>query len=104
MRENPSDIYEESGFDIGKHIIRNKGAAEQIAEITRDPGTNLFRVKATGQKEGTITIDYEHRLYERHCDYAEPECYSAWTGLYVQVQRIGTIVNVDIRRNAEIDH
>lgn len=104
LKENPSDIYEESGFNIGKHIIRNKGAAEQIAEITRVPGTNLFRIKAIGQKEGTIAIDYEHRLYERHCDYIASECYSAWTGLYVTVQRIGTIVNVDIRRNAEIDH
>ena len=104
LRENPSAIYEESGFNIGKHIIRNKGAAEQIAEITRDPGTNLFRVKATGQKEGIITIDYEHDLYERHCDYMATECYTAWTGLYIQVQRIGTIVNVDIRRNVEMDH
>ena len=102
LRENPTDIYEESGYNIGKHIIR-KGA-EQIAEITRDPDTNLFRVKAIGEKEGTITIDYEHDLYERHCDYMATECYTAWTGLYVQVQRIGSIVNVDIRRNAEIDH
>jgi len=104
LRENPSDIYEESDYSIGKHIIRTKGAAEQIAEITRDPDTNLFRVKATGQKEGTITIDYEHSLYERHCDYMAPECYTAWTGLYVKVQQIGSIVNVDIRKNVMIDH
>jgi len=104
LRENLSDIYEESDYSIGKHIIRTKGAAEQIAEITRDPDTNLFRVKATGQKEGTITIDYEHSLYERHCDYMAPECYTAWTGLYVKVQQIGSIVNVDIRKNVMIDH
>ena len=102
LRENPSDIYEESDYNIGKHTIR-KGA-EQIAEITTDPTPNLFRVKAIGQKEGTITIDYEHSLGERHCDYIASECYIAWTGLYVQVQRIGSIVNVDIRKNVEMDH
>ncbi|MCG7337048.1 S-layer homology domain-containing protein [Sporosarcina sp. ACRSM] len=104
LKENPSDVYEETATaDLGKHIIRTKDA-EQIAIITRDPGTNLFRVKATGQKEGTISIDYDRRLSERYCDYIEPECYSAWTGLYVQVQRIGSIVNVDIRKDYEMDH
>lgn len=103
LRENLTEIYDEGPkFNIGKHTITTKDA-EQIAEVTRDPGTNLFRAKATGEKEGTITIDYEHRLSERSCDYMEPECYSAWTGIYVRVQRIGSIVKVDISKIYEPD-
>ena len=103
LRENLTEIYDEGPkVNIGKHTIQTKDA-EQIAEISRDPGTNLFRAKATGLKEGIITIDYEHRLSERYCDYMEPECYSAWTGIYVQVQRIGSIVNIGISKIYETD-
>lgn len=86
LKEQLSDMYEEAEFDIGKHKIVTKNY-EQIAEITRDPGTNLFRARVTGEKEGFVKIEYENGIsYE----------YSYQTGLNVSVQRIGVIWNVEI--------
>lgn len=102
IRENPSDVYEETEPYKGGYKIREKNSGE-IAAITREPGTNTFRVKATGKKAGTIHIDYDQRLTHRSCDGTD--CYySAWSGLVVDVQRIGSIVNVYIRPDFEPDH
>ena len=99
IRETPFAVFEDTATYKGGYKLREKDAAE-IAEITRDPGTNTFRVKATGKKAGTIHIDYENRLTDRSCD--DTDCYySAWTGLVVDVQQIGSIVNVYIRRDLE---
>ena len=88
--------------NIGKRTIRTKDAG-QIATVTRNPGTNLFRGHVTGQKEGTINIEYEHTLSDKSRD--DTECYSSvWTGLYVEVRRIGSIVNVNINRYTVPDH
>ena len=43
------------------HKVITKGH-EQIAEITRDASTNLFTASLTGQKEGTIVIEYENSI------------------------------------------
>lgn len=102
IREIPVAVYEEIPSYKGGYKIREKNAAE-IAEITRDPATNTFRVKATGKKAGEIHIDYETRLTDRSCD--DTDCYSsAWQGLFVDVKQIGSIVNVYIRRDLELDH
>lgn len=101
IRENPTDVYVETEKYKGGFKIREKDAA-QIAEITRDPGTNTFRIKATGKKEGTVHIDYDHRLTEIVCEGLE--CSSAWIGFVVDVRQIGSIVNVYVRRDLELDH
>ena len=105
LKESLSAVFDEGAeANLGKHTIRTTKGVGEVATITRDPGTNLFRIHTTGEKVGTMYIDYEGRVSERYCDYIAPECYSAWTGLYVSVDRIGSIVNLDIRRNIEMDH
>ncbi|MGA4517143.1 S-layer homology domain-containing protein [Solibacillus silvestris] len=97
VRENISDVYDMGAdYNIGKHIIQTKDA-EQIATITRDPGTNLFRAHATGQKEGEVFIGFEHKVTEKYCD--ETWCYlNDWIGIHVIVERIGSISSVRIYR------
>lgn len=89
-------------YNIGKHTIRTKDA-EQIVTVTRDPGTNVFRATASGQQEGIVDIDFEHKITEKSCDGTD--CYTiVWLGLYVKVERIGSIVNVSIFKSMEPDH
>ncbi len=105
LRENLSAVLDEGAdADIGKHTIQTNKAVGEVATITRDSGTNLFRIQTTGEIEGTMYIDYEHRVSERYCDAIVPECYAAWTGLYVRVQRMGSIVNLDVSTMYETDH
>lgn len=95
VKEQLSDLFDMGAeYNIGKHTIRTKDV-EQIATVTREPGTNLFRANATGQKAGTISIDFEHNIVEKSCD--DTECYSNnWVGISVIVEQIGSIVNVQI--------
>ena len=58
-----NDYYDkEAAENIGKHKIVTKNA-DEIAEITRDPGTNVFRV--TAKKLGTVEVEFENRVYWR---------------------------------------
>ena len=85
-----------TAFDIGKHTIVTENY-EQIADVSRDPSTNLFR--ATGKTAGKVQIDYEHpKTDEGFCeDYT---CYeNIKYGLFVYVEQIGSIVNVRIGAN-----
>ena len=87
LREEHTTTYEErASKDVGMHKIITKGH-EQIAEITRDASTNLFTASLTGQKEGTIVIEYENPI---RTDYIHI------SGLRVDVMRIGSIWNVSI--------
>lgn len=97
VKEQLSDLFDVGAtYSIGKHTIRTKDA-EQIATVTRDPGTNLFRTQVTGQKEGVISIDFEHNIVEKSCD--DTECYvSDWIGISVIVERVGSIANVTMRQ------
>jgi len=104
LKENLSVVYDEgTEADIGKHTIQtNKGVGE-VATITRDPGTNLFRIHTTGETEGTMYVDYENRQSYRSCD--DTDCYSGtWKGLYVSVKRMGSIVNLDVNKMLDMDH
>ena len=57
------DYYDkEAAENIGKHKIVTENA-DEIAEITRDPGTNVFRV--TAKKLGTVEVEFENRVYWR---------------------------------------
>ncbi|MCG3088359.1 S-layer homology domain-containing protein [Sporosarcina cyprini] len=101
LKEEPSAVYKEIAEYKGKYKLSANSA--DIAEITFDADTNTFHIKATGKKEGTIYVDYEQRLTEKSCD--DTECYfSAWSGLIVGVKQMGSIVNVFVKRDAEIDH
>ena len=102
VRKNPSEVFEETEPYEGGYKVREKNA-DEIAKITRVPGTNKFHVEATGKKAGTIHIDFDHLLNNRpSCD--NPDCYNSWKGLVVHVRQIGSIVNVYIQRDGEPDH
>ena len=102
LKEQPVAELDDGEVVIGKHTIRTKNA-EQMATVTRDPGTNLFRATATGSKEGIIYIDYEYRAGHRSFDGSGYSTLT-WTGINVVVQRMGPIVNVGIGRMYESDH
>ncbi|SKB01515.1 S-layer homology domain-containing protein [Sporosarcina newyorkensis] len=69
-----------ANYDIGKHILP-KGS-EQIAEITRDEGTNMFHV--VGKKAGAVEIKLpDHKKLDL-------------MGLHVRVQEMGPIIQVEI--------
>lgn len=81
IKEQRETVFElNENFDIGNHIIRTKDA-EQIATVTRDPGTNVFRAKATGEKKGYISVDFEKTVTDREC-FSKYECFSSvWLGI-----------------------
>ena len=59
-----NDYYDEKAAkNIGKHKIVTKNA-DEIAEITRDPGTNVFRV--TAKELGTVEVEFENSVYWRN--------------------------------------
>lgn len=103
VKEQLSDLIDMGAkYNIGKHTTRTKNA-EQMVTVTRDPGTNVFRATASGQKEGIVDIDFEHKITEKSCDGTD--CYIiVWLGIYVKVERIGSIVNVSIYKSMEPEH
>lgn len=86
LKEQLSDTYTELTPNIGKHKITTKNY-EQIASITRGPGTNTFHAELTGQKEGSVIMEYENSIVMET---------AVQTGLSVVVKKIGVIWNVDI--------
>src|SRR5690606_17309850 len=86
LKEQLSDTYTELTPNIGKHKITTKNY-EQIASITRGPGTNIFHAELTGQKEGSVIMEYENSIVMET---------AVQTGLSVVVKKIGVIWNVDI--------
>ncbi|PIC64088.1 Parasporal protein [Sporosarcina sp. P13] len=73
-------------FDIGKHKILTKDY-EQIATITRDPSTNLFTARLTGDNVGSVVVEFER---------GERSEYYQQTGLRINVRKIGSIMNIEI--------
>ncbi|MBB4824965.1 hypothetical protein HNO89_002191 [Sporosarcina luteola] len=101
LKENLSAVYEEKAEYKGKYKVLEKDA-EEIAIITKDPGTNTFRARPAGEKVGRIHVAYDQTLTEAGCDGTGPfaECYTfSWIGLRVDVNRIGSIVNISITRD-----
>ncbi|PID16997.1 hypothetical protein CSV63_03690 [Sporosarcina sp. P34] len=70
---------------------------EQIANVSRDPGTNLFC--ATGKTEGKVQIDYEHPKMDEGFGEEYASYDNIKHGLFVYVEQIGSIVNVRIGAN-----
>ncbi|MDV6379269.1 S-layer homology domain-containing protein [Sporosarcina sp. GW1-11] len=75
--------------DIGKHKILTKDY-EQIATITKDPQTNLFTARLTGDNIGSVVIEFERG--ENSENYQQ-------TGLWINVRKIGSIMNIEIYSN-----
>ncbi|PID01612.1 Parasporal protein [Sporosarcina sp. P2] len=81
------------GAKLGKHVLP-KGS-EQIATVTRDPGTNVFRI--TPKKPGEFFVDFpeakgvsqgNHRVYY---------------GITVKVRQLGAYLHVDATVSEEDD-
>ncbi|PIC85681.1 Parasporal protein [Sporosarcina sp. P20a] len=90
LKEQHVSTYDRgTNFDIGKHTISTKNY-EQLATITRDPGTNHFTARLTGDKAGFIYIEFERG--ERSEYYQE-------TGLSINIRKLGSIMNIEIRRD-----
>ena len=73
---------------LGRHVLPKN--AEQIAAITRDPGTNLFRADA--QKAGSFDIkfpdDNDH----------------IFLGITIDVAQLGPIMNIGMYKDYYVDH
>lgn len=91
--------------DIGNYSITPQNH-EEIADITREPGTNTFHF--TGKKEGTVVIYYEHKFYKGlvcQGEVYEAQCSGNYMiGLFARVKQIGSIINVSGDRMTQPDH
>lgn len=112
LREQPSYVFDtktlfehddyydkEAAENIGKHKVVTKNAAE-IAEITRDPGTNVFRV--TAKKVGTVEVEFENSVYWR---IGQPgDAFSGITsGMKIAVQEMNGLINISASQIYEIN-
>ena len=106
LKEQPTASYGiEDKYDIGK-IRMWPNNYEQIVDVTRVPGTNTFHF--TGKSEGKVEINYEHDIDTgRFCDGPNEtgECWrTILTGIYVNVEQIGSIIQVRANRSVMPDH
>ena len=105
LKEQPTFSYgEEDKYDIGKYNIWPENY-EQIADVTREPGTNTFHF--TGKKAGTVTIDYENKIdKDPSCEGPNTgDCYRhIMTGIEVSIEQIGSIIHVRGGGSMESDH
>lgn len=89
----------EAAKNIGKHKILTKDA-DQIATVTRDPGTNLFRADA--KAVGSIEIEFENKVSWAFGVPGEMTSGST-TGIRIDVQRMGEITNISINNISYIN-
>ena len=104
LPEKTSAVYDKNEkFDIGQHKIVTKNH-DQIATVTRDPGTNTFR--ATGKKEGYVEMEFEHITNQGTiCDGIGGYCQTDHvTGLTVSVEQLGSIMYVSMFSKVLPDH
>ena len=106
LKEQPTASYGiEDKYDIGK-ISMWPNNYEEIVDVTRVPGTNTFHF--TGKSEGEVLINYEHNIDTgRFCDGPNEtgECWrTILTGNYVNVEQIGSIIQVRASRSVVPDH
>ncbi|MBO0603389.1 S-layer homology domain-containing protein [Sporosarcina sp. E16_3] len=105
LKEQPTFSYgEEDKYDIGKYNIWPENY-EQIADVTREPGTNRFHY--TGKKAGTVIIDYVNKI-DKGVSCEGPnntgDCHRhLMTGIGVSVEQIGSIIHVSGRGLMEPD-
>ena len=101
LEERITDVHrEDEKHNLGK-VSYPKDSV--VAAITRDKGTNVFRV--TGKKAGSLSIDYEHTATEPSgLGPGEYPQYRHIEGLYVRVDQIGTIINVWTKQLVQSEH
>jgi len=95
-----NDYYDKKAAEnIGKHKIVTKNA-DEIAEITRDPGTNIFRV--TAKKVGTVEVEFENSVYWM---IGQPgDAFSGITnGMKITVQEMNGLINISASQIYEIN-
>ena len=95
-----NDYYDKKAAEnIGKHKIVTKNA-EEIAEITRDSGTNVFRV--TAKKVGTVEVEFENSVYWM---IGQPgDAFSGITsGMKITVQEMNGLINISASQIFEIN-
>ncbi|WP_153721563.1 S-layer homology domain-containing protein [Sporosarcina cascadiensis] len=80
------------GALLGKHVLP-KGS-EQIATVTRDPGTNVFRI--TPKKTGEFFIDFPDSK-------VAPGSHRIYYGITVRVSKLGPYLHVDATSSEEDD-
>lgn len=78
--------------NIGKHKILTN-ASEEIAEVTRNSGTNVFR--ATAKNTGSIEIEFENHI-PWVLGVPGDATSGATTGIRIDVQRMGEITNISV--------
>lgn len=76
--------------NIGKHTILTKNA-EEIATVTRDPGTNMFHV--TAKKVGTIEIEFENSVEGRLGQIGDGLS-GKTTGMKIDIQQMGGLISI----------
>lgn len=86
-----NDYYDEKAAEnIGKHTIVTKNA-DEIAEITRDPGTNVFRV--TAKELGAVEVEFENSVY--WMVGVPGDAFSGMTnGMKITVQEMNGLINI----------
>lgn len=87
LEERPTDSVDlGAAYDIGRHVLPKE--AEQIATITREPGTNLFH--AVGINRGTFSIKLPNHNKTDLIDIG------------VRVEKMGPIIHVSIYENIDM--
>jgi len=95
-----NDYYDKKAAEnIGKHKFVTKNA-DEIAEITRNPGTNIFRV--TAKKVGTVEVEFENSVYWMN---GQPgDAFSGITnGMKITVQEMNGLINISASQIYEIN-
>lgn len=107
LKEQLTDSYgEDNKHNIGKHSFSSANY-EQIADVTKEPGTNMFHF--TAKKPGNFEIKYEHDVQrDRFCDgptEGTGECFEpVFSGIFVKVEQLGSIIHVKASGKWEPNH
>ncbi|PID03026.1 Parasporal protein [Sporosarcina sp. P2] len=112
LRERPSytfnveELFEKNGYydkeaarNIGKHTIVTKNA-ENIAKITRDPGTNIFHV--TAKKAGIVEVKFENPVY--FTGQVGDGVSGMITGMEIKVRDLNGLIHVSASQIYELNY
>jgi len=95
-----NDYYDKKAAEnIGKHKIVTK-STDEIAEITRDPGTNIFRV--TAKKVGTVEVEFENSVYWMLGQPGDAVT-GITSGMKIIVQEMNGLINISASEIYEIN-
>ncbi|GKV65559.1 MULTISPECIES: S-layer homology domain-containing protein [unclassified Sporosarcina] len=111
LRERPSytfdveELFEKNGYydktmarNIGKHTVITKNA-EDIADIKRNPRTNVFQI--TAKKPGSFEVKFENPVYFR--GETGDGVSGMITGMEITVRKLKGLINVSASQIYEFD-